>query len=244
MNTTQQKLYYAQSPKAFEFPRFRIFLVDYASDHSKTIQWTAKPNFLASIIKGGDFETRQNIVVSDGLEFQRIAASTFPAVGVIIECDDVISEANLDFKQIELALIFKKIFCDLHLSPFFESHSYKEALSTILQPRKKVEKRKWIKKVMQKLHEEWDAFPSLLDLSHELALHPVTISKYFSESTGTTLSGYVRKVKVNRAVDMLLNTKESLASVAFKCGFSDQSHMSRLVKKYMGYTPGTIKALS
>ena len=105
-------------------------------------------------------------------------------------------------------------------------------------------KGKWIQALKDLLNDRWDEFPSLNDLSTELKVHPITISKYFAKENGMTLSEYMRKIKVNRAVGLLMNSSSSLAEIAFTCGFSDQSHMSRLVKNYTGYTPGAIRTLS
>ncbi|MEO1655562.1 MAG: helix-turn-helix transcriptional regulator, partial [Bacteroidota bacterium] len=81
------------------------------------------------------------------------------------------------------------------------------------------------------------------ELAQELQLHPVSISKYFSKYRSSTLGDYMRKLKVDRAVRLLLNSSQSLAEVAYACGFSDQSHMTRLFKTYIGFSPKSLRSI-
>ncbi|MEM6379354.1 MAG: helix-turn-helix transcriptional regulator, partial [Bacteroidota bacterium] len=101
----------------------------------------------------------------------------------------------------------------------------------------------WIPKLKDLLNDRWNEFIALDELARELQVHPVTISKYFAKHTGLTLSEYMRKIKVKRAVNLLMNSAKPLVDIAFNCGFSDQSHMNRLVRYYTGYTPSTIRSL-
>ncbi|MEM6754952.1 MAG: helix-turn-helix transcriptional regulator, partial [Cyanobacteria bacterium P01_C01_bin.38] len=44
--------------------------------------------------------------------------------------------------------------------------------------------------------------------------------------------------RVNRAKELLLTGKYSIAQVAFMVGFANQSHLNRHFKKLLGVTPG------
>jgi AraC-like DNA-binding protein len=41
----------------------------------------------------------------------------------------------------------------------------------------------------------------------------------------------------------LTSTNKTLAAIAYECGFSDQSHMSRIVLKETGFTPNSLRML-
>lgn len=99
----------------------------------------------------------------------------------------------------------------------------------------------WLRPLLQILNDNWDQVLSLEELSLALNLHPVTISKQFAKQFGMTLSKYKRTIKTVQATNLLLTTNQSLADIAYSCGFSDQSHMSRVVKEYAGVTPGQLK---
>ena len=63
----------------------------------------------------------------------------------------------------------------------------------------------------------------------------------FRESTGMPPHAYLTQVRVSRAREMLLDG-EPLSSVAYSCGFSDQSHLTRVFKRIHGITPGAYVA--
>ena len=52
---------------------------------------------------------------------------------------------------------------------------------------------------------------------------------------------YVLNARVRRANAMLISTDLSLAQIALQCGFSNQQHMTRMVRRMTGRTPGAIR---
>ena len=57
------------------------------------------------------------------------------------------------------------------------------------------------------------------------------------------LQNFVQIKKVNK-VRELLKTNMSLSNIAYECGFSDQSYMIKVFRKYSGYTPSLIKKVN
>jgi transcriptional regulator GlxA family with amidase domain len=49
---------------------------------------------------------------------------------------------------------------------------------------------------------------------------------------------WLRAVRVERAKDLLFNSSLSLSQIAYECGFSDQSHLTRVFSDSIGITPG------
>ena len=93
------------------------------------------------------------------------------------------------------------------------------------------------------IKDRWNEFISLEELSLELQVHPVTIAKYFRKYYQCTLGDYMRKIKIQRAIYFLLHTPKKITEIAFLCGFSDQSHMNRVFKAYIGFRPKDIRNL-
>jgi PAS domain S-box-containing protein len=52
---------------------------------------------------------------------------------------------------------------------------------------------------------------------------------------------YIRKVRAHEACRKLLHGRNSLAEIAFDCGFSDQSHFTREFQRVMGASPGVYR---
>ncbi len=61
----------------------------------------------------------------------------------------------------------------------------------------------------------------------------------FKTTTGETPHNYVRRRRLERAQAMMLNTAEPLSQIAAECGLADQSHLTRLFRKFVGQTPLT-----
>ncbi|MGK9286391.1 helix-turn-helix transcriptional regulator [Sinorhizobium meliloti] len=49
---------------------------------------------------------------------------------------------------------------------------------------------------------------------------------------------WLLRERINRARTLLLETDASLSEVAISCGFSDQSHFTRVFTNVVGTTPG------
>lgn len=75
-------------------------------------------------------------------------------------------------------------------------------------------------------------------LASQLRLSAAHFSREFKRSTGFTPWGYVVQLRLDRARD-LIREGECLSTVASRCGFSDQSHMSRLFKQRFGASPSS-----
>ncbi|MEM1392047.1 MAG: AraC family transcriptional regulator [Cyanobacteria bacterium P01_H01_bin.150] len=78
----------------------------------------------------------------------------------------------------------------------------------------------------------------LNELAFLLHMSPHYFSHLFKQSMGMTPHQYVIQTRVNRAKELLLTGKYSIAQVAFMVGFANQSHLNRHFKKLLGVTPG------
>lgn len=95
----------------------------------------------------------------------------------------------------------------------------------------------WCLKLKEILNDDWNKNHSLDELSLIVGVHPVTISKHFSNYFGCTLGEYVRKVRIVRSLDLIKSTTYSLSEIAYLCGFSDQSHFIRTFRSLTGLNP-------
>jgi len=63
----------------------------------------------------------------------------------------------------------------------------------------------------------------------------------FKEETGLSLSGYIKKLRVDYGKYILLNTDVSLADCAIEAGFFDQSHFTKTFKQREKITPAQFR---
>jgi AraC family transcriptional regulator len=101
----------------------------------------------------------------------------------------------------------------------------------------------WVKKIEELLHDEWNETISLHDMASIIGVHPVTISKYFPRYFSCTLGEYMRKLKIEKSLSLIKSPGNSLTSVAYACGFFDQSHFTRTFKEVTGFLPAQYQKL-
>lgn len=80
---------------------------------------------------------------------------------------------------------------------------------------------------------------SVVDLAQACNLSRGYFIHAFRETTGMTPYQWLLRERINRARTLLLETDASLSDVAIACGFSDQSHFTRVFSAVIGVTPGT-----
>lgn len=78
---------------------------------------------------------------------------------------------------------------------------------------------------------------SLDDLANTVALSRFHFARRFRRSTGTSPHEFLLGQRVERCKAMLARTDVPLVDIAARCGFADQSHMTRVFKNHVGTTP-------
>ena len=66
---------------------------------------------------------------------------------------------------------------------------------------------------------------------------PTTLCHIFKEETGCSVSGFIGKVRITKAAEMLVKTDEIVKMIAYECGFSTLTNFNRQFRKRMGCTP-------
>ncbi len=61
--------------------------------------------------------------------------------------------------------------------------------------------------------------------------------RFFKERTRKTYVRYLQELRMTNACQLLLHTDQTIASVAYACGFANLSHFNRVFFKLMGKTP-------
>ena len=82
---------------------------------------------------------------------------------------------------------------------------------------------------------------SLLDISNELQMNPEYISNQFKKIVGIYLRDYINKRKVEEAKFLIQCTNVSLLEISTTLSFADQSHFSKVFKKYTDISPNQYK---
>lgn len=72
-----------------------------------------------------------------------------------------------------------------------------------------------------------------------LSLHH--FARAFKETEGTTPHAFLMQRRIERSKQLLASNEYSLAEVALRCGFADQSHFARTFRRLTGTTPGSFR---
>ena len=80
----------------------------------------------------------------------------------------------------------------------------------------------------------------LAHIAAECGLSAFQLIRVFQRVLGVSPYAYVVQMRVNRARD-LLHQGVGVSEVAYACGFSDQSHLTRVFKKAIGVPPGVYR---
>jgi hypothetical protein len=100
----------------------------------------------------------------------------------------------------------------------------------------------WVKELREMMQDQVDTSISLKQLSKDLDINPTYLSREFSKYFDNLSFGeYIRKLRINKAIEYLNNSSYSLTKIAYLTGFSDQSHFTRIFKKYTGQNPSAYR---
>lgn len=100
----------------------------------------------------------------------------------------------------------------------------------------------WVKELKQIIQDQVDTNLNLTDLSKSLDISPSYLSREFSKHFNNLSFGeYIRKLRIEKAIDYLNSAKYSLTQIAYLTGFSDQSHFTRIFKLHTGQNPSAYR---
>ena len=82
---------------------------------------------------------------------------------------------------------------------------------------------------------------SLSDIAGHCSLSAAHFARSFTRSMGMPPHRFLMMRRVERARELLVNTRLPLSEIAGQCGFADQSHLSKVFRRVLGVTPGSLR---
>lgn len=83
---------------------------------------------------------------------------------------------------------------------------------------------------------------SLQELADTVGLTRYHFARVFKRTFGVAPHQYVTQRRIERAKLLLRRTGLPIREIAADCGFSDQSHLTRIFSRYVGVTPGRYRS--
>jgi transcriptional regulator GlxA family with amidase domain len=100
----------------------------------------------------------------------------------------------------------------------------------------------WIPQVIDRLRAEFSSPPTCSALAGGVGVSREHLAREFRRATGETLGAFLRRQRVLEAAWMLRESDRPISRVAAAAGFVDQSHLTRQLRRYLGVTPGMLRA--
>ncbi|MEE2033459.1 helix-turn-helix domain-containing protein [Rhodococcus chondri] len=84
---------------------------------------------------------------------------------------------------------------------------------------------------------------TLFSLAELLDVSPYRLSRAFSRALGVSVTHYRQRVRIGRALDRLEEGERNLGLLAADLGYADQAHLTRTMRRHLGFTPATLRRL-
>ena len=94
-----------------------------------------------------------------------------------------------------------------------------------------------IEKVFEYMNHNFDKPVSLTDAAKIANMTDVSFSRFFKKRTGITFIDSLMEMRLGQASRLLIDTTQSVAEIAYHCGFNNISNFNRIFKKKKNCTP-------
>ena len=78
-------------------------------------------------------------------------------------------------------------------------------------------------------------------LANELGISQRHLIRRVKETLGISPSGFIRLMRLEKANQLLAADAGNVSEIAYKVGYNDPKHFSRVFKQVYGVTPSTVK---
>lgn len=95
----------------------------------------------------------------------------------------------------------------------------------------------WLERVRECLADEWSATPDIAGLARIADVHPVYLARAFRGRYGCSPAAYLRRCRMERAIELLHDPGLRLTAIAARCGYADQSHFTHAFRRAHRCTP-------
>ena len=100
---------------------------------------------------------------------------------------------------------------------------------------------RWLAQAQEFLHSHFSEPVSLSEVAKTVDMHSVHLARAFRQHYRCTIGEYIRKLRIEKAMQLMHTSTYSLTEIAYLTGFSDQSHFTRIFKKHTGKNPSAYK---
>jgi AraC family transcriptional regulator len=104
-------------------------------------------------------------------------------------------------------------------------------------PKLKANSCEWLDTVTEMLNDKYSESITLDEIATCVSVHPVHLARAFRKRHLCSIGEYLRRLRIEAACRDLLESNASISEIALQTGFSDQSHLCRALRQYVGMSP-------
>lgn len=94
-----------------------------------------------------------------------------------------------------------------------------------------------VKRAVSMVHEFYRKGITLEEIALKLGITPEYLGTQFHQEMGVTFSGYIKRIRINKAKELLLGTQLKLYEIAVEVGYTDAKYFSKVFKAATGQLP-------
>nr|WP_246438153.1 helix-turn-helix domain-containing protein [Prosthecobacter vanneervenii] len=79
------------------------------------------------------------------------------------------------------------------------------------------------------------------EMAHAVGMSARAFERSFLREYGLPPQQYLRRLRIQTACRLLVDTRESISAIGLRCGFADQSHLTREFRRVTSLTPGAYR---
>ncbi len=98
-----------------------------------------------------------------------------------------------------------------------------------------------IRRIMEEVQKDCTKRFSLRTFSEQYHISEAYLSNLFAKVAGVSLMNYIMKIRVEKSVDLMLQTKMKINDIAEAVGYEDTRYFTRVFKKVTGKTPSDFR---
>jgi len=94
-----------------------------------------------------------------------------------------------------------------------------------------------VERTFEYMNQNFDKAITLAEVSKLANMSEVAFSRFFKQRTGNTFIDSLTEIRLGHASRMLIDTTQSVAEIAYHCGFNNISNFNRIFRKKKSCTP-------
>jgi AraC-like DNA-binding protein len=98
-----------------------------------------------------------------------------------------------------------------------------------------------IQKVYEYMNKHYQNPITVTEVAKAINMPETSFSRFIKKRTGKTFTDSLNDIRIGHATRMLINTTDTVAEIAYKCGFNNMSNFNRIFKHRKNTTPSSFR---